>query len=395
MENISMVENRQNSKTAKQQNSNQVLTKKLRDSNLELFRIIVMLLIIAHHYVVNSGLTAAEGPIFADPLSGSSIFLLLFGAWGKIGINCFVLITGYFMCKSHITMKKFCKLLLQVYFYRIVIYGIFILTGYETVSFSGLAKVILPITSISTNFTSCYLIFFLCIPFLNILVQNMKEKQHIALLLICAFTYIVLGTLPKFNVTMNYVSWFIVLYFISSYIRLYSKKIFENTSFWGWMTAASVLVSIASVIACAWLGTKLDKNMAYYFVTDSNTFLAILTGICSFMLFKNIKIKYSKFINTVSASTFGVLLIHANSSTMRQWLWQDTFNNVGMYGSSYMVIHAIGAVLVIYAVCSAIDFLRIRFLENPLFNYYDRHYDSLLLWFEKIENKLFKNLKAH
>lgn len=31
-------------------------TRKVRDSNLELYRIIVMLLIVAHHYVVNSGL---------------------------------------------------------------------------------------------------------------------------------------------------------------------------------------------------------------------------------------------------------------------------------------------------------------------------------------------------
>lgn len=29
---------------------------KVRNSNLELYRIIVMLLIVAHHYVVNSGL---------------------------------------------------------------------------------------------------------------------------------------------------------------------------------------------------------------------------------------------------------------------------------------------------------------------------------------------------
>lgn len=42
---------------------------KTRDSNLELYRIIVMLLIVAHHYVVNSGLTAADGPVYADPLS--------------------------------------------------------------------------------------------------------------------------------------------------------------------------------------------------------------------------------------------------------------------------------------------------------------------------------------
>ena len=76
-----------------------------------------MLAIVAHHYVVNSGLTAADGPIYADPLSGASIFLLLFGAWGKIGINCFVMITGYFMCESHITVRKFVKLIFEVMFY--------------------------------------------------------------------------------------------------------------------------------------------------------------------------------------------------------------------------------------------------------------------------------------
>lgn len=55
-----------------------------RSSNIELFRIIVMFLIVAHHYVVNSGLTAADGPIYADPLSWRSTFLLLLGAWGRL-----------------------------------------------------------------------------------------------------------------------------------------------------------------------------------------------------------------------------------------------------------------------------------------------------------------------
>lgn len=50
--------------------------KKHRDSNLELFRIITMLLIVAHHYVVNSGLLAQDGPVWANPLSSDSLFLL-------------------------------------------------------------------------------------------------------------------------------------------------------------------------------------------------------------------------------------------------------------------------------------------------------------------------------
>lgn len=37
-----------------------------RESGLELFRILTMMLIIAHHYVVNSGLIDV---IFADPLN--------------------------------------------------------------------------------------------------------------------------------------------------------------------------------------------------------------------------------------------------------------------------------------------------------------------------------------
>ena len=86
----------------------------------------------------------------------------------------------------------------------------------------------------------------------------------------------------------------------------------------------------------------------------------------AFLFFKNLKIGCSKGINTVAASAFGVLCIHANSDTMRQWLWRDTCNNLGAYQTSYAVIHAIGCVVVIYAVCTLLDSLRIRLLERPL-----------------------------
>ncbi len=41
-----------------QTNTNKTTMPKMRNSNLELFRIFLMLMIIAHHYVVNSGFTA-------------------------------------------------------------------------------------------------------------------------------------------------------------------------------------------------------------------------------------------------------------------------------------------------------------------------------------------------
>lgn len=363
-----------------------------RDSNIELFRIITMLLIVAHHYVVNSGLTLDGGPIFSNSLSWRSLFLLIFGAWGKTGINCFVLITGYFMCKSQITMKKFLKLLLVIMFYRICFYLIFTLTGYEAFSFSGLIKTLIPITEISVGFPNAFLVFYLLIPFLSILVQHLNEKQHIYLLILCGFTYVWLGTIPGFSITMNYVSWFSVLFVIASYIRLYPKRVYENKKVWAWLTIGFILLAILSIIGVAWIGTKIGRAGAYYFVSDSNTFLAVAVAVCAFMFFRNIKIRYSKLINTIAASTFGVFLIHTRGDTMRQWLWRDLIDPVGHYGSKLMPLYAIVCVLAIFCICTVIDQLRIHFIEKPFFKFWDKHYGSIQSKYNIIEAWFLKKI---
>lgn len=150
--------------------------KKPRNSNLELYRIIVMLLIVAHHYVVNSGLMPE---LEKAPLSAKSIYFYLFGMWGKTGINCFVLITGYFMCKSHITIRKFLKLLLQIEFYAIAINAIFALTGYHHFGVKDALMAVWSIPSIADGFVSCFLAFYLFIPFLNVLTSHLDKKTWI------------------------------------------------------------------------------------------------------------------------------------------------------------------------------------------------------------------------
>ncbi len=358
---------------------------KLRNSNLELYRIITMLLIVAHHYVVNSGLLGTFSPIWADTMSPRALFLFIFGAFGKTGINCFMLITGYFMCRSEITLKKFFKLLLEVELYNILIWLIFVITGYESFSFDGMLSAFIPFRSISDGFTSSYLFFFLFIPFLNILVRGMNEKQHLKLLILCSFMYIIVGSVPGFGIVMNYVSWFAVLYLISSYIRIYDKKIFNNTALWGWCSLAMLIISIASIIVMTWLGRS-----SYFFLSDSNKILAVLLAVCSFLFFKNLKMKNNRLINTVAASTFGVLLIHANSASMRSWLWQDVLHNVDMYYSNWLIPHAIGSVICIFAVCTVIDHLRIRFIEAPLFKHSNDLFDKVSNSYKRLESKICK-----
>lgn len=343
-----------------------------RSSNLELYRIICMFLIVAHHYVVNSGVMELMNE---DSSSANSIFLYIFGMWGKTAINCFLMITGYFMCTSKITLKKFLKLILWIYFYKLIIYVIFVMTGYESITIMRLFKLLMPVWGFERNFISCFIGFWLGIPFLNILIQNMNKRQHLLLLLLSIGMNTILGSIPSFGIAMNYVTWFSIIYIIASFIRLYpettilikQKRItFHSTHIWLWMSLASVFSAILSVVFFVVILPRIGlSNYAYFFVSDCNKLFAVLVSVTTFLWFKNIKLNYNKNINSIGASTFGVLLIHANSNAMRQWLWKDFIDVSGHYSLPllHIIIFSICVVSCVFIVCIIIDQFRVKYIE--------------------------------
>lgn len=344
---------------------------KERDSNLELFRIIMMLSIVAHHYVVNSGLLEY---VVTPPYEWRNYFIFLFGMWGKIGINCFVLITGYFMCRSNITIHKFLKLLFEVLFYKVACYSIFLLTNYKSISLEGIYYALMPISSIAADFTSCFLVYYLLIPFLNVLVNNLSHRQHTILAFLCIFVFSLMDRIPGFEYRFNYVGWFCVLHIIASYIRFYQNELKFLSSCGINLVLLGIAVAVLGVLVPA-LGRNVGlpfSGWIYKEVSDSNALLAVLSSVLLFAGFKNIHIGQSKFINTIASSTFGVLLIHANSDTMRKWLWGDICQNVEWYNSQWMPLHAIGCVLAIYVACIMIDQVRIYLIERPAFVVVDK-----------------------
>lgn len=331
------------------------IQKSERQSNIELYRIILMIFMVAHHYFVNSGLSVE---VITNKTPLTFVYEVL-GMWGKTGINCFVLITGYFMVQSHTTPIKFIKLFAEIEFYNILFYCIFLISGYTTFSIHGFVENIFPIKGIAQEFISCYLMFFLLIPFINILINNMNKIKYRYLLGVLLFSYVIIGSIPGFGTVMNYISWFTVIYIIGAYIRLYPED-FEKIRN-GVFFAGSVTMSVISVVIL----TPIDKS--YYFVSDSNKIFAVLVAVSMFLFFKDLNIRQSKVINTIAASTFGVLCIHANSGLMAQWLWTDTLKNVSAYhgGGVYGILHYIISVLLVYTVCTLFDMARIKWLEKP------------------------------
>lgn len=337
-----------------------------------------MLLIIAHHYTVNSGLTSLYD--FSE-ITVNMLFLQFFGMFGKTVINCFSLITGFFMVKSEITVRKFLKTYFEVKFYYFLFYILFLATGYEIFSVKGLIKTIFSVVYEAGDlYTGTYVVFFLFIPVLNLLARKMSKKLYKYTLGILFLYFTVFATFMKHE-TFDFIGWMMVMYLTGAYIRLYQDeaKDYCKTGLVG--TMASVMLMFISIVVIDFFGSGFGFTSYDWMMSDSNKFFALTCSVSSFLLFKNLKIKQNKIINIVAASTFGVLLIHTNSDAMRRFLWQDVFRNMEFYSDSLLIIHAFVTVLIVYTFCLIIDMIRIRFLEKPLFSWIDN--SGILLQFEE------------
>lgn len=102
----------------------------------------------------------------------------------------------------------------------------------------------------------------------------------------------VLQTFLKAPEAFTYVGWFMVLYIIASYIRLYPKKIFLSKRLCGGAFIVSLLLSWGSVTAGAWVYSRFGKEIYYYFVADSNKLLAVATAVSTFLFFRNLQMGY-------------------------------------------------------------------------------------------------------
>lgn len=347
-----------------------------RQSNIELLRIVGMLMIIAHHYVVNSGIT--ENLSFSQQ-PANTVFLTLFGMWGKTGINVFILISGYFMCTSSLTLRRYCKIAFEWIFYHYVIYFIMLAAGYETLSFQRIFRLLFTpfiYANGSGCFTSSFLIFYLFIPFLNIFIHSASRKEYRNLVLLLLFVFTVLSTFFFNTVIFGEVFWFIAVYFIGGYLRLYppvwAQSLRKSAKLLFLSLLLCYLVSILSILIRVRLSVPIDPRYNY-FVQDAHKLGAVLVGVFLFTTFKNLQINYSHGINLVAKTTFGILMIHANSDAWRTFMWRDLLhvNSSYIFATPLLIIRSLLIVSGVFICCSALDLLRICLIEKPVFRHFE------------------------
>ena len=138
---------------------------KTKDSNLELLRIISMLLIIAHHLAVHTPF------IFENIHIKYVVYFLSLG--GKIGVNSFVLLTGYLLVDKKLKIKNLFKIWIDVFFYSMTILGFFYF--YDKSYIYKIKFFIFPITYYLYWFITIYFVMYIILYVLNIQLYNIDR----------------------------------------------------------------------------------------------------------------------------------------------------------------------------------------------------------------------------
>ena len=94
--------------------------KKVRESNLELLRCILMFMVVLLHYNAD---TMGKAFLYVTPGSINYYFIYFIESLAIIGTNGFVLLTGYFSWKkTKVSLRKPFGLLLYVVAYNVLFY---------------------------------------------------------------------------------------------------------------------------------------------------------------------------------------------------------------------------------------------------------------------------------
>lgn len=272
----------------------------MRQSNIELCRIIAIILII----VLHSGFQSMGTPTNVEV---SSFLLLLMQAFSNVGINIFILITGYFSVTPKI--KPLVNLAYICFFYAICATIADIICN---IPFDF--KRILFITS-SNWFIPSYICLLFIAPILNTYCNNVTISKFKGGLISLFLVLTWFGYLPALAVIQPGLNngcstiWFVFVYLLGRYIKLHGCP--------NWFNKNSVIIFfIGSLITAALaysmllIGIKTSASALIGRLYANNSPLILMSSVALFTFFTRINIGESKIINHVAKSVLAVLLVH-------------------------------------------------------------------------------------
>lgn len=330
---------------------------KERRVGIECLRIISMLCIVGNHFLL---FTKALNNV--TPFTVNYYLVWLLEAMGYVGVDCFVLISGYFLIQSKFSLKKIVALIVEVLFYSIIILVVLSLLKINTYSYVDVLKSMMPISTRQYWFITDYIALYFLSPFLNCGLNNLEKKKYQCLICCLIFFFSIWDIFPGEELVTQHgysLYWLIVLYCIGAYIRVYGG-VLKSKKGMTFLYVICIALMWGSKIVIALMGKKIPQLDVYSTIFYCHSSIFVLgAAIALFMIFKDINIRnyrLKKIALKVSASTFGVYLIHMNINLANVY-WKRINSYIDVNNLSLFIWYII-LTLMIYILCTIIDMAR-------------------------------------
>ncbi len=298
-----------------------------RNQNTELLKTVSILMIIAFHYVYH-------GKFGMDSDSNIIRFVSeIIYHLGELGVNCFILVSGYYLERTVFKPKKLLLMLLQVEFYVVICNMILLAFGGAP---QWRARDLLPLLSGEYWFVAAYLLIYALQPFLKTIVKALDQRQLLQLILSQLFIWSLIPTLlystilsgnteslPYFN---RYI-WCLLMYLTGFYLSAYPvplprRDFLHLAEAKKWMILVFpfelMLLFIIMGERGLWPGSAV-------FFWHPNSLLMVLMSVALFCAFRDWKPRFRcQWTRVVTASTLGIYLLH--DGVLRDLFWKRLFH---------------------------------------------------------------------
>lgn len=328
--------------------------KSVRQSNVELLRLLAMLLIVVSHFFTH-GFESESATVLQLAIANCL-------SLGNVGVDLFVLITGYFLVNSKFSSRSIISIVGKAYGYAAlsaVVAGI-VSPG------TGLLMVLRSFYPGSLGtfpwFVSVYVALYFTVPLLNRCIASIDKKVHEYILV---FGLVVFGILPSFfkiDYMMSSYIWFVYLYFVAGFYRKYGMDFLKKRgSIRLLIGSLALLFSLTSALSLAEFSISALEGKGTFFQQLYSPII-LLVSLSIFDIFNNMKMRHSATINLLAASSFGIYLLHDNELT-RSSIWACVHQ---LFGRMPLVLESIISSLFVFIVCACVDRLLVMLVRRML-----------------------------
>ena len=338
-----------------------------RESNFELLRIVAMFLVVLYHA---SG--RARGLVEDQGLSPNPFFFQLCAFCGDLGNSLFMLISGYFLAGRSFSARRVARLWMQTLFWSVLLTALALAVG-RSFSIREVWRGLTPVTSFTYWFITCYLVFCFFQPYMDRLLDTLDRREFKRLLAVMFVVFSLLRTVvPGGFVHFTKMTMFFFLYSITAYLRRYPDAVGVFSRAWRCFAAAGalVLLLIGYFALCLRFGDRISSLRLDRF-NHMATLPQLAMALLIFLGFRALRMPHSRLINRLAAACLGVYLIHY-SYAWREWIWYTLFDALPMDRAAAIIPCLLLAVVLVYALCTLLERLRLRFVEPVCMRLIDR-----------------------